>query len=81
MTLLHPAIAVAGALAVAIPILIHLLLRRRRKPVMWGAMRFLLEAMRQQRRRLRLEQFLLLAARCLIIALAAMAIARPTIFS
>ncbi|MFG0275994.1 MAG: BatA domain-containing protein [Phycisphaerales bacterium] len=77
MTLLHPAIAVAGALAVAIPILIHLLLRRRRKPVMWGAMKFLLEAYRQQRRRLRLEQFLLLAARCLVIFLAAMAIARP----
>lgn len=77
MTLLHPAIAIAGALAVGIPILIHLLLRRRRKPVMWGAMRFLLEAYRQQRRRLRLEQFLLLAARCLVILLAAMAIARP----
>jgi len=77
MTVLHPAIAVAGALAVAIPILIHLLLRRRRKPVMWGAMKFLLEAYRQQRRRLRLEQFLLLAARCLVILLAATAIARP----
>ena len=46
MTFLHPGILVAGLLAVAIPILIHLLLRRKRQPVKWGAMRFLLEAYR-----------------------------------
>jgi hypothetical protein len=44
---------------------------------MWGAMRFLLEAYRRQRRRLRLEQLLLLAARCLLIALIAVGLGRP----
>ena len=46
-----PALAAAGAAAIAIPILIHLLSRRRRIPVLWGAMRFLLEAYRRHRRR------------------------------
>lgn len=44
----------------------------------WAAMRFLIEAARRQRQRVRLEQWLLLLARCLIVALAALAIARPT---
>lgn len=77
MTFLHPGILVAGLLAVAIPILIHLLLRRKRQPVKWGAMRFLLEAYRKRRRRLTLEQMLLLATRCLLVALLGAALASP----
>jgi hypothetical protein len=77
MTFAHPFLAAAAVACVAIPIIIHILMRRRRRPVMWAAMRFLLEAYRQNRRRMRLEQLLLLAARCLLIALAGLAIARP----
>jgi len=77
MTFLNPILAAAGLACVAIPIIIHFLMRRRRKPVMWAAMRFLLEAYRQHRRRLRLEQLLLLAARCMVIALIALALGRP----
>jgi hypothetical protein len=79
MTFINPILAAAGLAAVSIPIIIHFLMRRRRKPVMWGAMRFLLEAYRQHRRRLKLEQFLLLAARCLLVALVALALGRPLI--
>ncbi len=79
MTLLHLGLGLAGVACVAIPIVIHLLFRRRRKPILWGAMRFLLEAYRRQRRRLTLEQFLLLAARCLVVALLALAIGRPVL--
>lgn len=79
MTFLHPAIFIAGVAAVSIPILIHLLMRQRRKPIPWAAMRFLLEAFRRQRRRLRVQQWILLATRCLIILLLAAAIARPLI--
>lgn len=79
MTLLHLGLAAAGLACVAIPIIIHLLMRRRRRPVMWGAMRFLLEAYRRQKRRLLIEKWLLLAARCLLIALLALAIGRPLI--
>jgi hypothetical protein len=77
MTVLHAGLLAAGLAAVAIPILIHLLLRQRRKPIQWAAMRFLIEAYRRQRRKLRLQQLLLLAARCLVIILLALAIARP----
>src|SRR5688572_18308142 len=77
MTFLNPILAGLGLAAVSIPIIIHLLMRRRRKPVMWAAMRFLLEAYKQHRRRLRMEQLLLLAARCLLIALVALALGRP----
>lgn len=77
MSFAHPLIALAAGLSVALPILIHLLLRFRRRPVRWGAMRFLYEAYRRQRKRLRLQQILLLATRCLILLLAGLAIARP----
>lgn len=79
MTLLHFGLAAAGLACISIPIIIHLLMRRRRKPVMWGAMRFLLEAYRRQKRRLLIEKWGLLAARCLLIALIALAIGRPLI--
>ncbi len=77
MTFLHPALLAAGLACIAIPIIIHLLMNRRRKPVMWGAMRFLEEAFRRTRRRLLLEKWLLLAARCLMLALLALAVGRP----
>lgn len=77
MSFVHPILAGVGVACVAIPILIHLLMRRRRKPVMWAAMRFLLEAYREHRRRLRLEQVLLLATRCLLVALIALGLGRP----
>jgi uncharacterized membrane protein len=56
--------------AASIPIVIHLLNRRRYKIVDWAAMRFLLAARRQNVRRLRLEQLLLLAVRTLLVVLA-----------
>lgn len=76
MTLLQAGLAAAGIACVAIPILIHLLLRRRRRPIEWAAMRFLLEAYRRQRNRLKLQQLLLLATRCLILLLFALAVGR-----
>lgn len=77
MTFVTAPLAIAGLLGVAIPILIFLLWRQRRHPIEWGAMRFLLEAYRKHRRRLRIEQLILLAVRCLIIAVLGFALARP----
>ena len=70
-------LAIAGIAAASIPIIIHLLLRRRRKPVMWAAMALLLEATRRQRRRTKLEQIILLALRCLLLALLGISLAQP----
>src|SRR5947209_10287843 len=67
----------AGLAAVSIPILIHLLNRRRFKVVKWAAMEYLLQAMRKNRRRLKFEQWLLLAVRCALVALVGLALARP----
>ncbi|MGB7161224.1 MAG: BatA domain-containing protein [Tepidisphaeraceae bacterium] len=72
-----PAFFAAGLALVGIPILIHILNRRRYKTVSWAAMEFLLRAMKKNRRRLKFEQWLLLATRCLLLFLAATALARP----
>src|SRR5436190_4295564 len=64
-----------GAGAVSVPIIIHLLNRRRFKIVTWAAMRFLLAAQKQNTRRMRLEQILLLLCRCAMVALLVFAMA------
>ncbi len=66
-----------GLAAASVPILIHLLNRRKFREVRWAAMRFLLAAVRKNQRRIRVEQWLLLAVRTLIILLVVMAMARP----
>ncbi len=68
-----------GALGIAIPIVIHLLNRRSRKIVDWGAMNFLLESLAIRNRRIQLEEALLMATRCLLVGLFAIALARPFI--
>lgn len=66
-----------GALAVAIPILIHLLNRRRYVVRPFAAMAFLQQAFARRRKRLRMENLLLLLLRCLVVLLAALAMALP----
>ena len=70
--------ALLGGLGlIALPILIHLLSRRQYRRIEWGATRFLLEAEKENRRRVRFEQWLLVALRCLAMALLALLVARP----
>jgi len=66
-----------GAALVGVPILIHLLNRRRYVVVPFAAMRFLQAAFARRRRRLRMESLLLLLLRCLLVLLAALAMALP----
>lgn len=68
-----------GAIGIAIPIVIHLLNRRSSRIVDWGAMNFLLESLAIRNRRIRLEEALLMATRCLLVGLLALALARPFI--
>jgi hypothetical protein len=60
----------------AAPIIIHLLSKRRHRETEWAAMRFLLEALRKNSRRLRIEQLVLLAVRALILILVVLALAQ-----
>lgn len=66
-----------GGVAVASPILIHLLNKRRFKIVEWAAMDFLFQADKKNRRRVQVENFVLLALRCLAMLLIAFMLARP----
>lgn len=68
---------VAGALLASVPLIIHLLNRQRHKPTPWAAMRFVLAAYKQTRRRLQLENLLLLLLRMAAIAILALCVARP----
>jgi hypothetical protein len=76
LSFLHPALLWGLALG-GLPILLHLLQRRRYRVRRWAAMEFLRSSVRQSSRRLRIEQWLLLMVRALILILAALAIARP----
>ncbi len=74
--LMNPGLAL-GAGAVASPIVIHILSKRRYRRIRWAAMEFLLEAQKKNRRRVRLEQFILLLLRCLAVFLIALMLMRP----
>jgi hypothetical protein len=65
----------ALAAAVAVPIIIHLLNRRRYRVVVWAAMRFLLAAERKNAKKMRIEQLLLLAVRTALVLLLVLAMA------
>ncbi len=66
-----------GLAAASVPIILHLLNRRKFREVQWAAMRFLLAAIRKNQRRIRIENWLLLAIRTLIIVLVVSAMAKP----
>ena len=76
MLFLNPWLLLALA-GVAVPVILHLVRRQAAKPVDWGAMRFLMDTLSERRRRMEWEDLLLMAARCLLLALAAFAVARP----
>lgn len=76
MTFLQPAF-LWGLLAIAIPVLIHLWHQKRGQPLPWAAMQWLREASEQQQRGLKFDDWLLLAVRCLVIALLSILLAQP----
>ena len=67
----------AGLAGISIPIIIHLLNRRKFHRVLWAAMRFVRISVEQNQRRIKIEDMLLLILRCLLIALLALALAQP----
>lgn len=81
MSFLHPGFVWAGMAFAALPIVIHLLFRRRRAPVEWAAMELVRQALAAQRRRIWIEQLLVLVARVAIVVLLGLALARPLVSS
>jgi SAM-dependent methyltransferase len=78
LSLLSP-LALLAAAAVAIPVAIHLLQRRREATVDFPAIRFLLIAQRRAARHLRVRRLLLLLVRCLALLVFALLLARPVL--
>lgn len=70
-----------GMAAGSIPVVIHLLNKRKYRRTDWAAMRFLLAAIKKNKRRIELEQWILLAIRTLLILLLVAAMARPVLES
>jgi len=74
----HPALLWALP-AAALPVLIHLLNRRRYRRVPWAAMAHLLTAEHRSRRRVRVQNVLVLALRAAAVALLVLLFARPAV--
>ena len=77
---LNPAYLAAGGALVSSPLIIHLINRLRYKRVKWAAMEFLLKSQKKNRRRLIIEQLILLFLRCLLVVLAVFLVARMLTF-
>ena len=78
MTLLHPALLLGLGL-VALPVIVHLLMRQKPKKMVFPALQLLQKRRKQNSRRLRLRHIWLLLLRMLAIALLVFAISRPTL--
>src|SRR5947209_5678572 len=72
----NPLTMVAGGALVSAPIIIHLINRMRFRRIKWAAMEFLLKAQKRMRRKLIIEQLILLLLRCLLIFLFGLLLAR-----
>ena len=63
--------------AASVPVIIHLINKRRHKTIQWAAMQFLLKATRESRGKKKLRHILILSCRALALAALAFAAARP----
>ncbi|WP_435005738.1 BatA domain-containing protein [Tundrisphaera lichenicola] len=80
ISLLHAGLAAGAALA-AVPVILHLFMRQTPKHVIFPALRLIRERHKRSKKRLKVKNWLLLAARMLLLALMALALARPTLNS
>ena len=77
MSFLAP-LMLAGGAAVSVPLVLHFFYKARYRPLPWAAMEFLRQSIEQTSRRLKFQEWILLALRCLCLLLLALAFARPT---
>ena len=73
---LQPWSLLAGLLLISAPIIIHLINRMRYRRVHWAAMEFLLKAQKRMKRKMIIEQLLLLLLRILLMILIGLLLAR-----
>jgi hypothetical protein len=80
ISLLHAGLAAGAALA-AIPVILHLFMRQTPKHVIFPALRLIRERHKRSKKQLKVKNWLLLAARMLLLMLMALALARPSLNS
>src|SRR5207237_301510 len=80
ISLIHAGLAGGAALA-ALPVILHLFMRQTPKHVIFPALRLIRERQKRSRKRLRIKNWLLLLARMALVALMALALTRPRLFS
>src|SRR4051812_7661807 len=80
MAFVNISLLLAGVF-IAVPIVLHLMMRQRPKQQLFPALRFIRERKLANQRRLQLRHWLLLALRCGVIGLFALALARPSVAS
>src|SRR5215510_12718978 len=76
-----PAAMAFGVTGVSVPVIIHLINRMRFRRIRRAAMEFLLKAQKRNRRRLIIEQLILLALRCILVAMVGLLVMRFVGFS
>ena len=76
MSFLYP-LLLAGIAAIGVPILLHMIRRHTRQQVTFSSLMFLRTTLPRFRHRSRIEHWLLLLVRCLVVCLLAFAFARP----
>lgn len=81
MTLLNGSILAVGALLMAVPVILHLLMQPKPKPIVFPALRFVVRNQRANQRQWRLKNWMLLLLRCLAIAAVAAALSQPSVAS
>lgn len=81
MWFVHPGILAATAAIALLPVVIHLINRRRHRRTPWAATQFLLLAHRRSQRRIRLDHWLLLVLRTIALVVLGVTIARPYLAS
>ncbi|MFN9248820.1 MAG: BatA domain-containing protein [Planctomycetota bacterium] len=79
MAVAHLFVLLLGAGLVAVPIVLHLLMQPKPKPLVFPGLRFLQLTASSNRRQRRVRQWLLLLLRCLVLLLPALALAGPAV--
>ncbi|WP_169977043.1 BatA domain-containing protein [Tautonia rosea] len=78
ISLIHAGLAAGAALAV-VPLIIHLVMRQTPKRIVFPALRLLQQRHQRSTKRLKVKNWLLLLARMALVALMALALARPAL--
>lgn len=79
MTLLNGLVLGIGGLLLAIPIILHFLMRPKPREMIFPALRFIKQKQMKNRRQMRVRHLVLLLLRCLLILAIALALAGPTV--